>query len=347
MYICAIMKKTTLRTASNETISYLRKKVIKALREGKKQQEVADLFGVGLSTLRSWVKDYKEKGSKSYTLKKRGVKKGSRDLSTQQINQIKGLMTEKLPDQLKLPFTLWTRQAVQQLIERRYGVKKSLPQIGRYLKEWGFSVQKPIYKAYEQDAQAVKKWKEEEYPAIQKQAKEEGAAIYFGDETGMRSDHTAGKSYAKKGQTPVIKKTGKRFKINMISAVSPRGAKRFMIYKGSFRSKQFIMFMKQLTKKATQKIFLIIDNYSVHKTKAVKQWVENNKDKIALFFLPTYSPELNPDELLNQDLKTNVVGKLRASNVEELRNNVTSHLKKMSKEKVISFFKHQHTQYAA
>lgn len=341
------MAKKTLRTVSNEVISNLRKNSIAALRTGKTQQEVATLFGVGLSTLKSWVRLHKEKGSRSFTLKTRGVKGGSQDLSTQQLSAIKRLMTEKLPDQLKLPFTLWTREAVQRLIVKKFNVKKSLPQVGRYLQSWGFSAQKPIYKAYEQDPEAVKEWLEKEYPKIKRKAKKEKAEIYFGDEAGMRSDHHAGKSFAKKGQTPIIKKTGQRFGLNMISAVSARGGKRFMLYKGKFNSDRYILFLKQLIKKSTHKIYLIMDNYAVHKTNKVKEWIERHKDKLEVYYLPTYSPELNPDELLNQDVKTNVVGKLRASNADELKANVKSHLKKLSKEKIISFFKHQQTKYAA
>lgn len=341
------MAKKTLRTASNDVISNLRKSCIAALRKGKTQQEVSTLFGVGLSTLKSWVKQYKETGSKSFTLKTRGVKKGSRDLSLDQLRYIKKLMTNKLPDQLKLPFTLWTREAVQSLINKKFQVKKSLPQIGRYLQSWGFSAQKPIYKAYEQDPEAVKAWLEKTYPKIKRKAKKEKAEIYFGDEAGIRSNHHAGKSYSKKGKTPIVKKTGQRFSINMISAVSARGGKRFMLYKGKFNSDRYILFLKQLIKNSEHKIYLIMDNYSVHKTNKVKEWIERHKDKIAVYYLPTYSPELNPDELLNQDVKTNVVGKLRASNAHELKENVKSHLKKIPKEKIISFFKHQETKYAA
>lgn len=341
------MAKKTLRTVSNETISNLRKSCMAALRKGNTQQEVATLFGVGLSTLKSWVKQYKEKGSRSFTLKTRGVKKGSKDLSTQQLGYVKKVMTDKLPDQLKLPFTLWTREAVQNLIYKKFKVKKSLPQIGRYLQSWGFSAQKPIYKAYEQDPEAVQRWLEKEYPKIKRKAKKEKAEIYFGDEAGMRSDHHAGKSFSKTGKTPIIKKTGQRFSINMISAVSARGGKRFMLYKGKFNSDRYILFLKQLIKKSKHKIYLIMDNYSVHKTNKVKEWIKRHKDKLTVYYLPTYSPELNPDELLNQDVKTNVVGKLRASNAHELKENVKSHLKKLSKEKIISFFKHQETKYAA
>jgi transposase len=293
------------------------------------------------------VKQYKEKGSKSFALKTRGVKKGSKDLSTSQLSYVRNLMTEKLPDQLKLPFTLWTREAVQRLLYKKFRVKKSLPQIGRYLQSWGYSPQKPIYKAYEQDPEAVKQWLNKEYPKIKRKAKKEKAEIYFGDEAGMRSDHHAGKSYSKKGETPIVRKTGQRFGINMISAVSAQGGKRFMLYKGKFNEDRYILFLKQLIKKSTHKIYLIMDNYSVHKTKKVKEWVERHEDKLAIYYLPTYSPELNPDELLNQDVKTNVVGKLRASNADELKKNVKSHLKKISKEKIISFFKHQDTKYAA
>lgn len=341
------MEKKTLRTASNELISNLRKSSISALRKGKTQQEVATLFGVGLSTLKSWVKQYKEKGNKSFVLKSRGVKKGSKDLSNQQLSTVKNLMAEKLPDQLKLPFTLWTREAVQSLINKKFKIKKSLPQIGRYLQSWGFSAQKPIYKAYEQNPESVKQWLEKEYPKIKRKAKKEKAEVYFGDEAGMRSDHHAVKSFSKKGQTPIVKKTGQRFSVNMISAVSARGGKRFMLYNGKFNSDRYILFLKQLIKKSAHKIYLIMDNYSVHKTNKVKAWIERHKDKLAVYYLPTYSPELNPDELLNQDVKTNVVRKLRASNAYELKGNVKSHLKKISKQKIISFFKHQQTKYAA
>jgi transposase len=341
------MAKITLRTASNDVIEHLRKSSMAALRTGKTQQEVATLFGVGLSTLKEWVRLYKLKGSKSFILKKRGVKGGSRDLSTTQLTAIRNLMTEKLPDQLKLPFTLWTREAVQAIILKKYSVKKSISQVGNYLKSWGFSSQKPIYKAYEQNPEAVKKWLQEDYPAIHKQAKIEKAEIYFGDESGLRSDHTAGKSYSKKGNTPIVIKTGQRFTVNMISAVSAQGNKRFMLFRGKFNSERFIKFLQQLIKNAKRKIFLIMDNYSVHKTKQVMQWIEKHADKLAIYYLPTYSPELNPDELLNQDIKTNVVGKLRASNAHQLKLNVKSHLKKMNKEKIVSFFKHQQTKYAA
>jgi transposase len=341
------MKKETLRTASNETIEKLRRLAINKLRQGATIEETSKYLGVGQSTIKLWKSLYKKHGSKFYTLKKRGSKGGSKDLTAEMLRKIRYHIEDKLPEQLKLPFYLWDRKAVQTLIEKKYGVKKSLPQIGRYLKQWGMSPQKPIVKAYEQDPKAVERWKKVEYPKILRQAKAEKAEIHFGDETGIRSDHHAGKSYSPKGKTPVVKKTGQRFSINMISTVTARGTKRFMIYRGRFNSQVFIIFLRQLIKKSKRKIFLIVDNYSPHKTKQVKQWLQNNKERIKIFFLPSYSPELNPDELLNQDIKTNAVGKQKASNAYELRHNVTSHLKKLSKNKIISFFQHEQTKYAS
>ena len=263
------------------------------------------------------------------------------------MSQIKKLITDKTPDQCKLAMGLWTREAVQELIKRKFGIEKSLPQIGRYLKSWGFTSQKPIYKAYEQEPEEVKQWLEEDFPKIKKQAKKEQAVIYFGDETGLRSDHQAGKTFSPKGKTPVVKKSGKRFSLNMVSAISARGDKRFMIFKGMFNADCFIKFLRQLTKNQKQKILFIVDNYSVHKTKKVKEWVEKNKNKIELFYLPRYSPELNPDEYLNNDIKTNLVGKTNASNTAELAKAVKTHLKKKSNEKIKKFFQHEAVQYAA
>ncbi|HNW88870.1 MAG TPA: IS630 family transposase [Bacteroidales bacterium] len=208
------MKKETLRTASNETIVKLRRLAIDQFRKGAKIKEVSDNLGVGQSTLKLWKKLYKSKGSKFFELKKRGMKGGSKDFTLVQLRQIKNCLRDKLPDQLKLPFVLWDRKAVQAMIIKKFGVKKSLPQIGRYLKSWGLSPQKPIYKAYEQNPEAVEQWLKKDFPKIKRKAKREKAEIFFGDEAGIRSDHHSGKSYSKKGKTPVVKKTGQRFGLN-------------------------------------------------------------------------------------------------------------------------------------
>jgi transposase len=339
-------KKKTLRQSSPETIETLRRLFIKYRKGGDSITDASKKLDVGYSTARRWDKDYKDQGARSIPLKKRGRSKGDKELSRDQEKTIQKMIIDKLPDQLKLPFVLWTREAVRDLIHNLYGIKKSLPQVGRYLKEWGFSTQKPIYKAYEQKPEVVKEWLEVEYPKIKKDAKKADAEILWEDEMGMRSDHQSGTSFAPKGKTPVIKRTGKRFRLNMISAISNQGKKQFMIFKDSFNSEKFITFLRQLIKSSKRKIFLIVDGHPAHKTKLVQSWLEKNKHRIKLYFLPAYSPELNPQEYMNQDIKTNAVGKHRTLNVEQLELTVRNYLKTRTKEKVTNYFKHPKIQYA-
>lgn len=294
-----------------------------------------------------WLR-YKEKGKRGLTNKKRGVK-GGKKINGLQAAEVRGLIKDKLPDQLKLPYGLWTREAVQGLIFKKYGIELSRWQVGRYLKAWGYTPQKPISKAFEQKPEKVKAWLKKEFPAIKKKAKKEKAVIYFGDETGMRSDHQAGRSYAPAGQTPIIKKTGQRFSLNMISAISNRGHLQFMIIDGRFNSEVFEIFLRQLIKYSKQKIFYVTDGHPAHKTKKLNVWLEQNKKRIELFFLPPYSPELNPQEYVNQDVKTNIIGKQRPINKAQMRNNVEDFMIKRKKDKmqVQKYFHVSHVRYAA
>jgi hypothetical protein len=188
-----------------------------------------------------------------------------------------------MPDQLKLPFGLWTREAVQRLIADRFGIILSHWQVGRYLTSRGYTPQKPIHKAFEQKPAQVKEWLDKAYPAIKKSAAKEKAVIYFGDETGMRSDHQAGKSYAPKGITPIVKSTGQRFSLNMISAISNKGHLQLMIPDGSFNGDVCIDFPKRMIKYSREKIFFVTDGHRAHKTKKLKAWLEENTNRIAIF----------------------------------------------------------------
>lgn len=311
-------------------------------------QQAADLYHLSKSGVdKIWTR-YKQKGSRGLVSKKRGVQ-GGKKINGKQAAEVRLLVKDKLPEQLKLAFGLWTREAVQQLILEKYGISLSRWQVGRYLKSWGYTPQKPITKAFEQNPERVKLWLDKEYPAIKKRAAKENATIYFEDEVGMRSDHQAGKSYAPKGQTPVIKKTGQRFSLNMISAISNKGHVEFMILDGTFNGSVFLEFLAQLIKYKQQKIFLVVDGHSAHKTKVVNAWLEENKSRIEIFFLPPYSPELNAQEYVNQDLKTNVIGKKRPINKAQMRNNVEEFMNKRKNDRrqVQKYFHVSHVQYAA
>lgn len=322
-------------------IDYLKKK------KGTHLQ-AADLFQLSKSGVdKIWTR-YKQKGLRGLTSKKRGVQ-GGKKINGKQAAEVRQLIRNKLPDQLKLPFGLWTREAVQQLLLDRYNIELSRWQVGRYLKDWGYTPQKPISKAFEQKPEKVKQWLEQEYPAIKKRAVKEDAVIYFGDKTGMRSDHQAGKSYAPKGETPVIKKTGQRFSLNMISAISNRGYLQFMIIDGRFNSEVFETFLKQMIKYSRQKIYFVTDGHPAHKTKRLNEWLSENKDRIEVFFLPPYSPELNPQEYLNQDVKTNVIGKKRPINKAQMRMNVEDFMftRKNDRRQVQKYFRVSHVRYEA
>jgi transposase len=223
-----------------------------------------------------------------------------------------------MPDQLKLPFYLWTREAVAQLIKREYGIAVSATTVGRYLKAWGMSAQKPVRRAYERNDAAIARWLEEEYPAIVKEARRERATIYWGDEMGLRSDHLSGTCFAPTGQTPVVRATGQRFGCNMNSAITNRGKLAFMVFEGKFQSTVFIEFMRRLLRQTTGKLYLIVDGHPVHRSAAAKKFVADSVRRLRLIRLPGYCPELNPDELLNQDVKTNALGKTRPTNKAEM-----------------------------
>ena len=342
------MEQVDARSLSPKAQERIRQLAVKAVIDGAKQVEVAKLYGVTRRAVAKWLKSYRDGGFQALTAKPKGRPKGG-SLLPWQAAQIAKTVVDHHPEQLKLPFYLWTREAVAKLIDRKFGIRVSLSTAGRYLKRWGFTPQKPVRRAVEQNPQEVRNWLEKEYPAIRQQAKSEKAQIFWGDEMGLRSDHAVGRSYGLRGHTPVIVATGKRFGCNMISAITNQGRLNFMVFKGRFIAKVFLEFLYRLVRQSQRKVFLIVDNHPVHRSKKVKQWLEERPDEIRLFFLPSYSPQLNPDELLNQDVKSNTIRKNRPNQQDELVKNVRSYLRKrqMQSHIVAKYFQGKHVQYAA
>ena len=342
------MKIQDIRCLSGEAQEAFRIRAVKALLGGRKQLEVAELFAVSRQSLSKWLRAYRVHGFKGLRTKRQGrPKRGI--LKPWQTAQIVKALKNRHPDQLQLPFYLWTREAVCQLIKRRFGMQLSIWTVGRYLKRWGFTPQKPLRRAYEKNKEAVQHWLQHEYPTIRRQARREKAIVYWGDEMGLRSDDTVGRSYGQRGQTPVIPGTGQRFGCSTISAITNQGQLNFMVFKGSFNNQIFLTYLKRLTKQLKRKVFLIIDRHPVHRASKVKIWIDKNCDKIRIFFLPSYSPELNPDEMLNQDVKSNALGRQRPRNQNEMVKNVRSYLFRRQKQSLIikNYFKEQCVKYAA
>jgi len=338
------------RSVDSATRKEIRNRAINQINSGKRKKDVAIMYGVNPNTITSWVKKYNKEGVKGLIDNKRGVRSEDKKLlsKTQEL-EIQSMITDVMPDQLKLDFALWTRKAVKELVEREYGIKLAINTMGDYLRSWGFSPQKPKKQAYEQCSKKVQLWLDEQYPAIKERAKQESAEIQWGDETGVRNTNQHGRSYAPKGKTPVKRNMSKRFSVNMISTVTNQGSVQFMIYSGTMNADRLITFLKQLIKNKEQKIFLILDNLRVHHSKIVKQWVEQNKTSIELFFLPSYSPEKNPDEYLNCDLKYGLSEKPAPKTEKQLKQNVENHMTMLqsNNHRVIKYFNHKDIKYAA
>jgi transposase len=259
------------------------------------------------------------------------------------------VVADGTPDQLKMPYALWTRTAVAQLIEQRFGVVLAVRTMGLYLKRWGFTPQKPMKKAYEQSPAAVRRWLQQDYPAIAARAKAEGAEIHWGDESGLRSDDVRGRSYAPKGQTPVVRVNHKRHGLSVISTVTNKGQMRWKIFAGALNADILIDFLRRLVKGQDRKLFLILDNLRVHHAKPVKAWLAAHKEQIEVFYLPSYSPELNPDEMANADLKQAVTKQAPARTKLQLVKATARHLRSVQKQpaRIQSYFLHDPVRYAA
>ena len=337
------------RTLEPSALHLLRRQVVQAVRGGMSQTAAARTFQASLRAVSKWRRLDREGGLRALTLKRRGRRPGEGRLNAKRAGRIRSLIVGKMPDQLTLPFYLWTRAAVASLIAREYGIEVSLVTVGRYLRAWGLSPQKPVRRAYERNEAAIARWLKQEYPAIARQARRDKAAIYWGDEMGLRSDHVTGTSYAPVGHPPVIRATGQRFGCNMISAITNKGALAFMVFQGKFKAPVFVEFMKRLLKQIDGRISLIVDGHPVHKSGTATRFAATHSSRLRLIRMPGYCPELNPDELLNQDVKTNGLGKSRPTNRSELMATVRSHLYRRQKQPqvITNLFREQHVRYAA
>ncbi len=327
----------------------LRRRVVAAVRDGGMSQvEAVRTFYVSRSAVHNWLRAVEAGGAAALKARQRGPKASSR-LPGHQAATVVRIIEDRCPDQLHLPFALWTREAVGDLIAQRFGIELSVWTVGRYLRKWGFTPQKPLRRAYERDPAAVSRWLRESYPALRAQAKREKAEIHWGDEMGLRSDHQVGRSFSRRGQTPVVNGTGQRFGCNMISAITNRGTLRFMVFKNRFTAEVFLKFLRRLIRQAGRKAFLILDSHPVHRSGRVKRFVADNSKRIRLEFLPGYSPEINPDEYLNQDVKSNAVGRRRPPTQEAMVSGVRSYLRATQKQPRIveSYFHHPDVRYAA
>jgi transposase len=344
------MDKSDARRLPLAVLNERRRRAVKLRERGMTLREVAAEVELSVPTVMAAHRAYCAGGWAAVKVAERGRKPGEgRQLSAEQEGQIRRLICEKTPDQLKLGFALWNRQAVVQLVEDQVGVHLPIRTVGEYLKRWGFTPQKPIKKAYEQRPAEVRRWLEEDYPQIAARARAEEAEIHWGDETGLRSDDVRGRRYAPKGHTPVVRVNNKREGLSIISTATNQGKVRWKVFEGAMNAEVLIDFFKRLVKDADRKVFLILDNLKVHHARPVKQWLARHVEQIEVFYLPSYSPELNPDECLNADLKAGVTHRAPARTKGQLKKAAISHLRKLQKSptRVRKYFEHKPVRYAA
>jgi len=341
------MFKKDARRLDHKTLSELRKRAVGSVQDGQSPSNVAKALGVTRAAVYVWLALYRHGGWGALDARKRGGRPGKLDAKA--LSWLYNTIVSKNPLQLKFTFALWTSRMIGELIRQKYGIKLSKASVCRLLNQLGLTPQRPVWRAYQQRPEDVQRWLNDEYPRIRALAKTENAIIFFGDEAGVRSDHHAGTTWAPKGRTPVVSSTGARFGMNLISAVSAQGEFRFMVTKGKVGAGVFIEFLKRLLYKAERPIFLIVDGHAAHKAKMVKRFLAEHDEKLRLFFLPPYSPELNPDERVWNDLKNNKIGRKVITGPEELMRDVLNDLRSIqkSKDRVRGYFQNETTKYAA
>ena len=345
-YICR-MKKTDARKLKHDQLTELRRRGVAAVQEGESPEVVARILGVNRVTVYGWLARYRDGGWDQLDARKRGGRKPKLDAKA--MSWIYRTVTLGDPRQFKFRFALWTSRMIGELIRRRFGVGLSRASVCRLLNQMGLSAQRPLWRAYQQNPEAVDRWLREEFPEIRARAATQGAEIWFGDEAGVRSDAHAGRTWAPRGRTPIVSTTGARFAINLISAISRRGELRFMGVSGRVNAEVFIQFLKRLLHNMSRPVYLIVDGHPTHKSAKVKRFLESVPDKLQLFFLPPYSPELNPDELVWNDLKNNGIGRQIITGPDQMKREVLGHLRFLQKSPDLlkSFFREPSVSYAA
>lgn len=318
----------------------IRVRAVQRVQAGESPEVVIKTLGFSRACIYNWLARYRAGGW-------HGLRTGQRSgrpkkLIGSQIKWVYKTVRDKDPRQLKFTFALWTRAMVADVIKRQFGLKLSLTSVGRLLNQLGFSVQKPLYRAYQRNPELVTQWKQQVFPQIQKRAKKEGAVIYFQDESGVRSDFHSGTTWALKGHTPIIEATGARFGLNMMAAITPRGQMHFMIVQGTVKSDQICEFLKRLMHGHDNKVFLIWDGHPTHKSKRVKECIAKFDGRLEIFLLPPYSPDLNPIEQLWNHTKGNSVGRQVVNGPDQLKTAVINTLRRLQKlpKKIASLFRH-------
>ena len=291
-------------TSRRKEQEWVRMQAVKMYRQGESAAKIGALLEVTPRAVLQWASNFFKDGQDG--LVARQVPGRPPKLNREQLQRLAFLVQAHAPNQLGFDFGLWTLRLIAQLIEREFKVKLSLPTVGKVMHDLGFSPQRPLHRAWEQDSALVAQWKSQELPAILERAKRTGASVLFADEAGVRSDYHSGTTWGLTGKTPVVRTTGTRTSVQMISAIGVEGSMQFMTHEGLVNADVFLKFLQQLMLETTQPIILIVDGHSIHKAKSVKSYVESTEGRLEIVYLPPYSPQLNPDEQVWKHVKADI-----------------------------------------
>ncbi|MBO0759096.1 MAG: IS630 family transposase [Bradyrhizobiaceae bacterium] len=341
------MSKNDARRLDHATLEAMRVRAVQSVQDGESPEIVARVLGINRSTMYNWLAEYRRGGWGA--LKAKPLYGRPPKLDGKRLRWVYRVVTRS-PLQMKFEYALWTREMVAVVIKRKFNIALSPASVGRLLAQLGITCQKPLHRAFEQDEALVQQWLKTEYPRIKALAKREHADIYFGDAAHMRSDHHAGRTWGKKGETPIVASTGARYGMSLISAITARGHMRFMIKeKGGVNADVFIEFLKRLMVGATSKIFLIVDRGPAHIAKKTQAFVASLGGSLRLFYFPPYSPDRNPDELVWKHLKADTVGRMTIVSRDDFRKKVKSAMLSLQRDpnKIRAFFEKPSLKYAA
>lgn len=321
------MRENDGRKLDHHTLEALRFRAVDRVEAGADPREVSRTLGLHEHTVYGWVAIARGQGREA--LQAKPVPGRPAKLTEQQRKRLYDLVTGQNPQQLQFDFALWTRDMVRQLIAREFGVSMSASAVGRMLHSMGITPQRPLWRAWQADPQKVAAWRSTQYPKIAKAARKVRATIYFEDEAGIRSDYHAGTTWGARGHTPIVKTTGARFSVNMVSAVTAKGLLRFSTFTGGFTADTFIEFCKRLMHDTDGPVFLIVDGHPTHRAKKVTAFVTSTHGQLRVFQLPGYSPQLNPDEWVWKNVKHDRVGRTEITGPDQFKARAVAALRRL------------------